>query len=119
MYRIQQLFTKLFRLIRLLAWEESDKSEVIGESFLAAEPAESDSRTLAICSRSFFRQASRGQVSRTVTIVPGNFTGCSGLPLEMESETGADQMLLHIEIDIKFPLSTSNKPPCVGFSHGN
>jgi len=37
----------------------------------------------------------------------------------MEPETGADQMLLHIEIDIKFPLSISNKPPCVGFSHGN
>ena len=38
-------------------------------------------------------------------------------PLEVEPETGADQMLLQIEI--KFPLNVSNKPPCVGFSHGN
>jgi hypothetical protein len=34
----------------------------------------------------------------------------------MEPETDADQMLLQIEI--KFFLNLSNKPPLVGFSHG-
>ena len=43
-----------------------------------------------------FQTGLKRQVSRTVTIVPGNFTDCSGLSLEVEPETGADQMLAQI-----------------------
>jgi len=80
------------------------------------EPAETDSRTVAILFGVVFQIGLKraGFKNRNV---PGNFTDCSGLPLEVEPETGADQMLLQIEI--KFPLNVSNKPPCVGVSHGN
>lgn len=55
----------------------------------------------------------RGRKAR----VPGDFALVTSPPLEVEPDTGANQMLLQIKI--KFPLNVSNKPPCVGVSHGN
>jgi hypothetical protein len=88
MHRIQQLFTKLFRLIRSLAWEESDKSEVIGESFLTGSARRMRAKTYrflkwAIRSSSF-RKGNSGFTGRALPGKPSANLNTSLAPEGLE-----------------------------------